>query len=1149
MSETPQQNNLKQFFRGSKQSAPTKDTDAAPNPSKKQRRIQVDISPDSVHPNKDDFNMLTDFKKQIRTSVFYTSKEVQKDFNPDEALHECKYYFHLLLTNETIPLPNDTQYQTFVAAQNELKILHNVTPRSPDFFSKAYSVQQKIESHLHTIRPMFEHLVKAVDCYHKSQHGMELCKQNKNYIDGMKWESMSNTLMKIGVKECIDHVAYERMEKQKNKKESKKLVSSAVAARAADSSDSVESSECDDDHSKTSLETLSSQNLSATEIIDLEGNVIETNDILKTASKGERGGSTNVRKYTNKSSKTSMPSTKGALLTESQFQKLVNKAWQFAPRSTKGKESKTFSGKNKKGHGLVLINGRLNCSLCGVPVAKVAQHLCTEMHQKCYNHKVFQQKNNTNLNSNVMSQQTTQSACDDIENRKTNSERGMNSSVSDNVYRTFVLKTSLKANLSMGQLQRMIPALDAKGGLKPDLGHTSNLVSDYIRNVKSDMKKDVTRIINESYKEFTLTIDGSPVGDDAEAICIRLIRKKNLKVIDLLLSLKLYNQKPSGEQIAKNVIIALREHGYADLSGWRVVIMDRAGNNGVALKDLQANTLANPVYSPCHSHTVNLPGKEFSKSCELMEKFRKHWNKAMLNRGQLFKHVKALIGRSPIISGGVRWYIQWEQVKDLNEISIETIIKDVIPIALEYKWSEKSVNKLNELISEETLPLIMVELAAVADIGKIFCETTYVLEGDDPLGCCSWMAFENLDRYVEEGVKLNSATINACDKAGELANEVLAKLQSISTAKISEVEQHEHSLKESIDALKKRIEAKENATSLRGGGRRRVNYAALNSGFTQNNSSSDTTTITMLKEQLQKEEDDLKKNTEIIQKLNENHGNISAKLGPTSTLQFQQYAIEKVKCAFEKHIALYKDDYSRDASLDYPLYHSKLAFKANKIFDILYLKECIANNTPITQLNSLIDNLNHHKEETFTPRYLSEMKSELPKLLQFVSEFAFDFDADVEDSHLYENRLKKRARNVKNRHAMEMLRENRGDETMNSSGNALEMLRLHDESNYIDSVLRMFPSDWRKDAGERSNRVAQWWSKFHSQSSGTWLPNFEKAFRLACLLRQPSSAIVERVFSQVSYIRSICGDRTKEDNLELRAQLRCNEENIDDYDV
>ena len=94
----------------------------------------------------------------------------------------------------------------------------------------------------------------------------------------------------------------------------------------------------------------------------------------------------------------------------------------------------------------------------------------------------------------------------------------------------------------------------------------------------------------------------------------------------------------------------------------------------------------------------------------------------------------------------------------------------------------------------------------------------------------------------------------------------------------------------------------------------------------------------------------------------------------------------------------------------------------------------------------------------------------------------------------------------------------------------------------------VFPSDWRKDAGERSSRVAQWWSKFHSDSNGTWLPNFEKAFVLACLLRQPSSPIDDRILSQVSYIRYIFGDRTKEDNLELRTQLRCNEGSINNYD-
>ena len=36
----------------------------------------------------------------------------------------------------------------------------------------------------------------------------------------------------------------------------------------------------------------------------------------------------------------------------------------------------------------------------------------------------------------------------------------------------------------------------------------------------------------------------------------------------------------------------------------------------------------------------------------------------------------------------------------------------------------------------------MVEIAAVTDVGNFFCETTYILDGDDPLGSCSWIAFE-----------------------------------------------------------------------------------------------------------------------------------------------------------------------------------------------------------------------------------------------------------------------------------------------------------------------------------------------------------------------------------------------------------------------
>ena len=82
----------------------------------------------------------------------------------------------------------------------------------------------------------------------------------------------------------------------------------------------------------------------------------------------------------------------------------------------------------------------------------------------------------------------------------------------------------------------------------------------------------------------------------------------------------------------------------------------------------------------------------------------------------------------------------------------------------------------------------MVQIATVTNADIFFCETTCVLEGDDPLGCCSLMVFENIDRWVEEGVKLSKVTLNVCDKAGEMENELLVELQSKSISKVAETE-------------------------------------------------------------------------------------------------------------------------------------------------------------------------------------------------------------------------------------------------------------------------------------------------------------------------------------------------------------------------
>ena len=112
----------------------------------------------------------------------------------------------------------------------------------------------------------------------------------------------------------------------------------------------------------------------------------------------------------------------------------------------------------------------------------------------------------------------------------------------------------------------------------------------------------------------------------------------------------------------------------------------------------------------------------------------------------------------------------------------------------------------------------MVEIAAVTDVGKMFCETTYVLEGNDPLGCWSWIAFKKINRHIKEGVKLSKVTLNVCNKAGKMSNQLLVELQSKSSSKVAETEKTIDRLQNSINQIKQWIEANEIIASLRGGG-------------------------------------------------------------------------------------------------------------------------------------------------------------------------------------------------------------------------------------------------------------------------------------------------------------------------------------------
>lgn len=104
----------------------------------------------------------------------------------------------------------------------------------------------------------------------------------------------------------------------------------------------------------------------------------------------------------------------------------------------------------------------------------------------------------------------------------------------------------------------------------------------------------------------------------------------------------------------------------------------------------------------------------------------------------------------------------------MNKIGIERIAYNIMPIAIRKKWFEKSAQKLVDLATPTNMPKLLVEFPIVSQVGKLFCECTYKLEGDHPLGASCWKAFERLDEYVNRDIILSEDAIKACDRAGEL---------------------------------------------------------------------------------------------------------------------------------------------------------------------------------------------------------------------------------------------------------------------------------------------------------------------------------------------------------------------------------------------
>ena len=71
-------------------------------------------------------------------------------------------------------------------------------------------------------------------------------------------------------------------------------------------------------------------------------------------------------------------------------------------------------------------------------------------------------------------------------------------------------------------------------------------------------------------------------------------------------------------------------------------------------------------------------------------------------------------------------------------------------------WSEKSIQKMSEVATPGSVPRAHVVIADNYEMGCLLYQSTFSLEGNDPLYLTAYCVFHCLDEYVEDRIRLKS---------------------------------------------------------------------------------------------------------------------------------------------------------------------------------------------------------------------------------------------------------------------------------------------------------------------------------------------------------------------------------------------------------
>ena len=589
---------------------------------------------------------------------------------------------------------------------------------------------------------------------------------------------------------------------------------------------------------------------------------------------------------------------------------------------------------------------------------------------------------------------------------------------------------------------------------------------------------------------YSVTFDGTPAFAEAEAVIIRVVTM-NFEILELLVKCNLFKQKLKGVELANHIVSTITERCAKDLKDWSCAQQDRASTNKNALKQIEsefANVKISKNY--CCSHSLSNSGKEMmgpKGSAKYAEHFRKLFQSIIHYPGKAREQASRVFGEQVLEAGGVRFCVKYEQICQIADQGVDKILEDVLPICKENKWSELSTQKIIEEFStiekSSDLGMAMVEIAAVADHGKIFAESCYTLEGDSDIILRGSAVFDRLEESIEGECHFTRVQF-VVDKALDLiltGKRIVTETRDLDRIMLYGANVSVNNVKDVLNHLKI---TKQNIL----GGTTKRGIVGVNTARATNTGALVAVTNEIVESQIQL--------NVLMQELE-----VAKEKMDKSDDKLNQWD-EKYRCTTRDELL----DYSKSVGAPVIDYYNKLfnntggdcynirqMVKAAKIFNPLYLTGH-SDADIITILYPLADKLIHFGCIIFTEGFITQFKKEIPNVVKVADE---DHNLDnINSSKQCGNRMQKRIKKKRKEPNTEL--------------------------------------DWKEEDGEYACRIWEWW-----RTRVKDFPCFALALRLV-VLTQLSSCSVERVFSRLKLIENLCGGGMLEDHLEMRLFIQCN---------